>query len=554
MLYEDFLIIGSNEQPRADIEVKNDNISREINNEYVLTFTAPWQELKTDYLEETGAKIIADDQMFDIKYYEQSHDITGKVEYTVEAWHVMYRLRKKLFENFVMSGTPAQILASILSGTDFSVGTVDFTTQVVFTVNEPMNGLQLLTTFALYINAEIDYSNFGFDVDLLNTIGQDNGFEISFGNNLKGIRKRVDSRLGGSPITSYEVNLIELKNSVEYIKKGYRDLEVIGIGDTVKIIDPVTGISTSQRIKKINYSPRYRKNTTLEIADVIKVFTDSVTEIKMQTVTKGKTYNGITISSEEGYVAERSDGKAKVSMNATEGISIYSDVGSGLVRNFYVDTDGKIKAKEIDIDGAGTFRGTVTVTRLDEKAKVVIDTTNGIEIYGDVEGVLEKLFYVDSNGKIKAKQIDIDGSGTFSGKITGAVIRTAASGKRIVIENNSLKTYNADGKLEGLSYGEGVGASFGDQYYYSNDVLAMMIYNTISDGFAIIPVGTFKVQLGAPEKTVIMSGTVDCSNAIYPSLSDGTYDYMKNNDVSGSFVADGKTITVVNGRVTSITN
>ena len=82
-----------------------------------------------------------------------------------------------------------------------------------------------------------------------------------------------------------------------------------------------------------------------------------IENIDKNTIKEGKVYNGVTTSREEGVVVERSDGKAKTIMNATEGISIYSDLGSGLAKNFFVGLDGRIQAKGIDIDGSGTFSG-----------------------------------------------------------------------------------------------------------------------------------------------------------------------------------------------------
>ena len=82
-----------------------------------------------------------------------------------------------------------------------------------------------------------------------------------------------------------------------------------------------------------------------------------IENIDKNTIKEGKVYNGVTTSREEGVVVERSDGKAKTIMNATEGISIYSDLGSGLTKNFFVGLDGRIQAKGIDIDGSGTFSG-----------------------------------------------------------------------------------------------------------------------------------------------------------------------------------------------------
>lgn len=87
-------------------------------------------------------------------------------------------------------------------------------------------------------------------------------------------------------------------------------------------------------------------------------------------------YNGVRTSREEGVVVERTDGKAKTVMNATEGISIFSDVGEGLQRNFFVDLDGRIQARELDISGDATFQGTITAS------SVIGGTISGTTISG----------------------------------------------------------------------------------------------------------------------------------------------------------------------------
>ncbi len=104
-----------------------------------------------------------------------------------------------------------------------------------------------------------------------------------------------------------------------------------------------------------------------------------IENIDKNTIKEGKVYNGVTTSREEGVVVERSDGKAKTIMNATEGISIYSDVGEGLERNFYVDLDGRIKARAIDIDADGTFGGTLTAEALEAiKANIDVVVSNTV--------------------------------------------------------------------------------------------------------------------------------------------------------------------------------
>lgn len=57
-------------------------------------------------------------------------------------------------------------------------------------------------------------------------------------------------------------------------------------------------------------------------------------------------------------------------------------------------------------------------------------------------------------------------AGNFTGIITGGTLQTAVSGNRIVITNNSLKTYNG-ANLNGFAWGTDVaGATFGDAFLY----------------------------------------------------------------------------------------
>jgi len=494
----DVTILNQFGYPLADIETTRDSVSREINGEYVFTFTAPYQELKTQYID-TDNSVVVDGQTFDIVYYDESHDLDGKIEYNVEAWHVFYRLKKDDLDYFTKDGTPAEILAEILSGTDFSVGTVEFTTTMTFAVHEPKNLCDLLFTFANDLGAEVEFTGDGFEINLLNTIGQDNDFEIRTGRNLKSIKKSVDKRRG-EEITAYSVDLVELKNSTEYIANGYEALEVIGIGDTVRVIDEVTGLTETQRIKKVQYSPRFRKNTALEIANKIELFTDSITRIQRETVAKNVVYNGIRIGPDDGFVATRSDNKARVIMNATEGIKIQKGDGSGNVwedvifldtdgngnftgklvsssfeggsinigsGNFIVDSDGNVVSKSMTIIG-----GSITITRSDNKARVIISGADGFKLQkGNGSGtVWTDVMYIDA-----------EGNANFTGIITGGLIRTAAEGARIEISDNQIRHYNNLDALQGFCSNT-VDGRYGDIEVYDGGLLIFRVYVNTGSG------------------------------------------------------------------------
>lgn len=379
------------------------SIKRVVNGEFTFNFSAYEKELKSEYFAPENV-IVIDGQTFDIKYIEQEHEVD--VQYAIQCEHVNYRMEdgsQNLFPSYTYTGTPAQILANILSGTEFSVGTVEFTDAITITVNAEITRKSLIYELANAVGGEVDYTNLGYTINILASIGRNNGFEARFGKNLKGIRKIIDNR--GGLKTYYSVDIIMLKNSNEYIAKELRDLEVIDVGDTIQLKDYVIGLDVQNRILSREYNPIFEVNTSLEIANNIELITTKINQIETSTVHKGKIYNGVRISAEDGFVSERSDGKVRTVNNATEGISVSSDKddGNGLVKRFYVDDNGRIQGKSLDIDGDSKFHGEVNVEN--GLVNVKIAPTGGYPFEILYDG--NQIFYVDSQG-----------SGTYKGNVS----------------------------------------------------------------------------------------------------------------------------------------
>jgi len=379
------------------------SIKRVVNGEFTFNFSAYEKELKSEYFDPANA-LVVDSQTFDIKYIEQEHETD--VQYAIQCEHVNYRMEdgeENLFPLYTYTGTPTQILSNILAGTEFSVGTVEFTDAITITVNAEITRKSLIYELANTLGGEVDYTNLGFTINILASIGKNNGFQARFGKNLKGIRKIIDNR--GGLKTYYSVDIIMLKNSNEYIEKELRDLEIIDVGDTIQLIDPVIGLDLQNRVLSREYNPIFEVNTKLEIANNIELITTKIKQIETSTVHKNKIYNGVHISAEDGFVAERSDGKVKTVNNATEGISVYSDKNddNGLVRRFYVDDDGRIQGKSLDIDGDSKFHGEVNVEN--GLVNVKIAPTGGYPFEILYDG--NQIFYVDSQG-----------SGTYKGNVS----------------------------------------------------------------------------------------------------------------------------------------
>jgi hypothetical protein len=364
-------------------------ITRQINGEFTLSFELLEDDLKSIYLESEGY-ILCDGYYFDIKYIEKEHSDT--LTYRIECEHVSYRLIENEVEYYTFDGTPSQILTDILSGTEFSAGAINSTAITTFAVYEETNKLGLVQKLSNLLNLEIDYNS--FSVSLKNTIGENSGFAVTFGKNLKGIKKIIDRR---SNLTYYDIDLVELKNHLEYLEFKY--LETVGVGDTIRIIDKGMNIDIQNKVIKRSYNPVRAINSKLEIANSIELLTDKVTKIQRDTLAKGKTYHGIRISPDTGFESIRSDKMARGIFNS-DTFALQSGDGSGenWINKLYFDpiegkyifdgvlSAGMIEAMEAQFDV--TVSNTVVTEALYAEngaiAKLTVDmveTSNKVDRY-----------------------------------------------------------------------------------------------------------------------------------------------------------------------------
>lgn len=392
------------------------SIKRVVNGEFTFSFEAYEKELKSEYFNPDNY-IVVDDQTFDIKYIEQEHETD--VKYSIQCEHVNYRMEdgeENLFPSYTYTGTPTQILSNILAGTEFSVGTVEFTDPITIMVNTEITRKSLIYELANTLGGEVDYTDLGFTINILASIGKNNGFQARFGKNLKGIRKIIDNR--GGLKTYYSVDIIMLKNSNEYIEKELRDLEIIDVGDTIRLIDPVIGLDVQNRVLSREYNPIFEVNTNLEIANNIELITNKIKQIETSTVHKNKIYNGVHISAEDGFEAVRSDNLVRTILNATKGIAVQKGDGEGVswADMFYVDTEGNLHMKDAYIELVGTL------------ATILLDPSVGMKITnrnGD-------MFYIDPvSGKLM-----LTGDATFSGDIITQ--KNAYVGDNLYLGNQNL--------------------------------------------------------------------------------------------------------------------
>lgn len=309
----------------------------EINGENTLTFSTILTEKVGNNVDE-NCIVELDDDYFDIAYYSKDINEDGTITMANECEHVSYRLNNPEYNKdyFTYTGTPNYILGKILEGTGFTVGTVEFANSITYSAQEKKSRRAILMEFVALLGGEVDFDK--FTISILQKRGSRDLKIFTKGKNVKVVSKVYDGR-EETPVIAYTCTPILLPN------------KPVNLGDYILLVQPELGIQDKLRIVRYGYNPVDKMEAEFEIANYINGLEDDIYRIETTTVAKEKVYNGCRIGPDEGFVAERSDGLAKTIMNATEGISIYSDVGNGLDRNFYVDLNGKIQAKEVEIDG-----------------------------------------------------------------------------------------------------------------------------------------------------------------------------------------------------------
>lgn len=387
--------------PGGDFLAVLDNISgntaqlyRKVNSDFTFAFEAVEKELKTEYIVADNV-IETEDQSFDIKYIETDHEVEGKIGNFVQCEHVSYRLITGSVGAYTFTGTPSQILADILTGTDFGVGTVEFVDIITFTVTEDSTKLKLIQRLAAYLGAEIDFSNKGFDVDLKNTIGQDNGFEIRLGKNLRQIKKVIDKR--GQLKTYYAIFVQELKDSDLYKKNGFDVLEVLEIGDTIKVKDPAIGVDITNSVLTKTWNPIKSLVTFIELTNNLELLSDELVGIEANSVNKNDIIYGVTIDPSNGLVIERTDLLAKSVFNADEFAMKVGDGLGGYTDAVYFDP----------IDEEYKFVGNIEAT----------GTITGAEIIGSSINNGSGTFQVDVAGNVTAASLTMTGGSITSANI-----------------------------------------------------------------------------------------------------------------------------------------
>lgn len=222
---------------------------------------------------------------------------TGGVAVTVSCEHVSYELADMEQDAAHFYGTPAAVLATILTGTGFSAGTVEVTGTWSITINQATNKRSALQQWATACNAELSYT--GKSINFIAHVGSSTPVILSDRENVRSLGMTLDSR---SDTQTYAVELSRLQH--------------VGLGDAVTISYSSLNISTTTRVITLDYDPFHPWTINMVTGDYMPNFTGAVSAALEARLREGQPYFGVTIDKENGIKIERSDGKSQALFNS----------------------------------------------------------------------------------------------------------------------------------------------------------------------------------------------------------------------------------------------
>ena len=323
------------------------NRLEEINGENVLDFEAVLDWRISNFIDDNSIFEV-DDDWFDTAYLKKTANEDNTYTVEVESDHISYRLNREEYniEFFTELGSPTYILGKILEGTGFTVGTVEFSTQVAYSAQEAKSRRQLLMEFVAYLEGEVQFNK--FQVSIVNHRGSTTAKQVIKDRNVKVVSKITNKRQfdeDGNPTVSYTCTPLYLPG------------DAYSLGDNISLRKKELGISEELRVVSITRDVYEPMNVTFQFANYLNGLESSLYHISVTAVSKDKFMNGIRIGPEFGFEAVRNDKRARAYFRSDE-MKFQSGDGSGSTwkDRLYYDYDSDTDETVLVFDGVLSAR------------------------------------------------------------------------------------------------------------------------------------------------------------------------------------------------------
>lgn len=335
--------------------------------------------------------------------------------------HISYLLNEEQYNlvTFVYEGTPLGGLNRLLSGTPFSVGVCEATTNVEVAFTEgTLNRRNALMRFIDACGCEVEYD--GYKINLRKHRGSTTRKVLMDGKNVTDLSVTLDSR---EDTQAYEISLFKRAN--------------LEAGDEVNITYHPMGVAVDTRIVAITYNPFYRYTVRVEVGDyvpnLLAATTDRMEDIKQEfRAANGKLES--TIQKMDGSLSSltqtvsgfdtritTAEGSVSEMKQTVGGFDARIKTAEGNVAQLSLTVGGfntRITATEEGLEGAETH-----ISAIEQYAKSIrLSVTNG---------------EASSSFKLTAGETTLS-SGSI--KITGFVTFAGLSGGTTTIDGACIKT------------------------------------------------------------------------------------------------------------------
>ena len=195
---------------------------------------------------------------------ELKKSISGGICYSqFTGEHISYLLNNDAYkvEAFDMEAAPAIILAALLEGTPFTIGTVDFTEKVTLRANKSATRRACVMQLIALVGGEIEY--YGYTIGIRKHLGNTTPINIMKSNLVQDISYNYNV---SEDTTSYSLSL--------YQKSG------LSLGDELKLKFDQLGIADNSRIVGFDWNPFNYKEVSITVGSYLPTINDSLYQIE----------------------------------------------------------------------------------------------------------------------------------------------------------------------------------------------------------------------------------------------------------------------------------
>ena len=231
------------------------NLHQSLNGECTFDLTMPGRLIKNIAM---GDEIRFGNLYFDVTRLAKNGQPTS-VSFGVYAEHISYSLSDMEMPEGSYSGSPSAVLATILSGSGISVGTVSVSGTHNISFKSGTSRRTAMLQWATVCGAEISY--YQRAVNLTAHVGSSVPVSLSSKENVKSLSVTADSR---SNTQSYNVELSRLQH--------------LSLGDEVTIAYTSLNLNVSSRVISLDYDPFHPMAISMACGDYVPTYYEAVEE------------------------------------------------------------------------------------------------------------------------------------------------------------------------------------------------------------------------------------------------------------------------------------